>query len=42
MCSQITNVAMHAIVIKICYLSISQMIVGNMYEHAKLAVENVN
>jgi len=33
---------MHAIVIKICYLSISQMTVRNMYDHVELVVEVVN
>jgi hypothetical protein len=40
--NQTTNVAMHVTVIKICYLSISQLTVGNMYECVKLAVETVN
>jgi len=41
-CNQTTNVAMHAIVIKICCLLILQLIVGNMYEHMELVVEIVN
>ena len=40
--SQIANVAMHTIVIRICCLSISQMTVRNMYDHVELVVEAVN
>ena len=40
--NQTANVAMHATVIKKNYFSISQLIVENMYERAKLVVEIVN
>jgi len=40
--NQTANVAMHAAVIKICYLSVSQLTVKNMYRRAKLAVEVLN
>jgi hypothetical protein len=41
-CNQTTNVAMHTTVIKICYLSISQLILENMYGRTKLAAKVLN
>ena len=40
--NQTANVSMHTTVIKIYYVSILQLIVGNMYGCVKLEVEFVN